>query len=756
MLKWELKKLCTRFTVIFVLALLFLNIVTVYILYADEGTADGQLKREARAELIDTYNKDRDSYDAAYAVYEEQNAAFNDWMMNGEGSFTWNNSIIDLEDYGDRRLWNDVLAEINRSENYNTDIAKVLREAYTRLKEIGNRRGEYAYEYQVNVILRYEELADLQITAEDVCGWNEYFSLVSPVIFLTVALIGVSVQAFLLEKQARFTGILHVSRRGETGTRLAKIGALFVSSTVLTAVFTLSPLAVLYFTTGLSSGGQAIQALTDFEYCHAELTVFGYLCVCLLIRVVIFFILSLVTAVLGQLTGSFAITLGGMFCFLAANVFLPVGFFTAAFVNYYFERYRAVNFFGLHINAILFLGIVLGIVLLASFAGAMVLKINLREYRFLNSLKKILKKERNRTEKNKPLSVMHHTLFVWELKKIVLNPRAAALLAVLFAVRCWVQSGYFTPSMTENEVIYRSYICDLAEFGGAVDDATDAYIAEEGNYISSVTEEYNTALVQFKANEIDSKQLHEISTRYNYAQSVAEAYGELCMQQSYLKSMAEDYENIGYTDEAGVEKFLFPQFDVVFAALLLLLLSDVFAAEHQSGFAPVLRLTKRGRRDTLRAKYSAAIASVCLIWLIFTAADCVLLWQRFDMNGLGFGMMSIEDFREIGWNLPIGIYMLLCKTAGLCGAMLITALAVGLSEITASTVKCVTVLFLVLLAPYLLSVFGMTLFDGINAAYILAPAAAPDGWVRYAIFVIAAAVVTEIACRKWVGAVRKK
>lgn len=86
MLKWETKKLCTRFTVISIVILLILNLAAVLLLYGEEGTDTGTVIKEARAELMDTYRNDREAYDALYADYKQQNAEYENWLMSSWGS----------------------------------------------------------------------------------------------------------------------------------------------------------------------------------------------------------------------------------------------------------------------------------------------------------------------------------------------------------------------------------------------------------------------------------------------------------------------------------------------------------------------------------------------------------------------------------------------------------------------------------------------------------------------------------------------
>lgn len=440
-----------------------------------------------------------------------------------------------------------------------------------------------------------------------------------------------------------------------------------------------------------------------------------------------------------------------MLTFLAVNAALPVGFFTVAFENYFYERYRAVNFFGVHISAVWFCILMIAFTVIAAFAGAMLLKTNLREYRFIEKLKKILYNRRSRSTQTKTavLSEHYHTLLIWEMQKMVFNYRSAAILLLLFILRCAIQNEYFTPAMTGDTVVYNTYVSDIAELGGKPEDA-EPYIAEEAEYIARATAEYTDAVLKYREDRITADEYHEISSRYHYAEHVSGGFNRLIEQQNYLRHMSGQYENIGYVDEDGVKKFLFPDFDVVFVFVILFLVSDLFSAEYQGGFAAIQRLTRFGRNEIQRVKYLAAFLTISVIWLIFTAVDLLLLFRRFPLNGLHFGMMSIKALNTIGWNLPVWAYMLLNKISVFLGAGILTVFSAAISTLAAQNLKSVMILFMTMLTPYLLSVFGITLFDIVNIKYLLAPEF-PYSLYQLLLYSLITVILCARGIRKWNG-----
>ena len=753
MLTWEIRKLCTRFTLFALLILLVFEAASVLLVYGKDGGERGRMIREARDELLDEYINDRPAYEADIAAYREKEAAYEDWMWNGDGAFVWVNDKIDLEDYGDRALWRDVNAEIERAETYNADLARALREAYARLRDLGDRRGEYAYEYQVNVILRYEALADMKIEPRNVYGWNEFFSLAAPAVFLTLTAILLGAQIFLNEKQARFTGILHAARYGEIHTRLAKIGALFVFSVALTAVFTLTPLFLLRITVGLSDPSQVMQALRDFEFCPAWLTIRDALWITLGVRTAVVFALSLAAACVGSLTGSAVLTGGVMLVFLGISAVSKHGYFTAALVRFFFERYRAVNLFGLLVDSELFCGVLVGLVLVLGIAGSMCLKMNPREFRFPEKIKNTAREFAGKIclpERGKPFTSHSRSLLRWELYKMLGRPGVLLMLVLLFLLRLAMQNSFFTPSVSRDEAAYRAYIADLTKLGGRADQVTDDYIAEESAWLARAEEEYRIGTEDFRAGTITSGEFSEISGRKNYASSVQGGFAKVLERQAYLKGTSMRYENLGYADDDGMKKLLRPGFDLVFAAAILLLFSDLFAGERQSGFAAIQRTAKRGRALTFRAKLAAALSVTAVLWLVFTISDLWMLTSRFPLYGLGFGLKSIPDFAGGVWNPPLWAAAVLTKLAGLSGALLLACFAAGCSVLSPHTAVAASVLFVVLIGPYLTSALGLGVFDTVSAKPLFAPNL-PEDLSRIGAWCCPTAILLFLGGIRWIG-----
>lgn len=185
--------------------MLAFNIFCVLIVEYEHISPEGQLIQEKKSQLFSSYMETPEDFNEAYSSYQKKLSDYERMLrvapyVGGEISF-WENLIIDLPNYSDRDLYNDVMKTISGIKNYNTDIELILSKAYSELNDIGEiRRGEYEYEYQIQLILHYEELRNLNMEVSPILGWDTLFSLQSPLILLTITMICLSPQFFKLKK----------------------------------------------------------------------------------------------------------------------------------------------------------------------------------------------------------------------------------------------------------------------------------------------------------------------------------------------------------------------------------------------------------------------------------------------------------------------------------------------------------------------------------------------------------------------------
>lgn len=93
---------------------------------------------------------------------------------------------------------------------------------------------------------------------------------------------------FTVDDKAGMRNILHVCRYGGRTMIGAKLLCIVLLSAMMTTVFTLLPLSVLWFSVGLSSAAHPIQMLDAFVFCPFRVTVWQCLLLYLWVRILLF------------------------------------------------------------------------------------------------------------------------------------------------------------------------------------------------------------------------------------------------------------------------------------------------------------------------------------------------------------------------------------------------------------------------------------------------------------------------------------
>lgn len=764
MFLWELKKICGKFTLYFTFAMLCLTAVLTLIPQINTITPDGHKITQAQEQLLWEYKNNKTSYQTALVEYESQLAAYEEWryqLMYGDvypGEFVWQNHRIDTENYGDRELFADIKSVIETSENYDSTIDRLLREAYLKLNDSGIRRGEFLYEYQVNTILRYEKLQNLTLGVHLTRGWDTYFSSPVPTILLTLTIIGISVQSFLMEKRAKITPILHTSKRGELPLRIGKIAALFCVTSIQCLLFSLIPLIVYRCTTGLSNPGQLIQTVDGFLYCPYALNITECLILILLGRIFFSFTLALVVSALGQISGSEIANFGIMLVylilqFLTGNIsetskyidWKRYNFFETVDFGVFFERYRAINFFGTHIPSVVFMLLVATVIVMCGILISLCMRINTKESILTAKLKKLL----HRHKKNQTVRTFIPSIFLFELRKLCLNRRILCLFLAAIAVRCTIAYLTFQPSATAEDKIMRVYYSDLDELGGLPGEETNRYIEDEIQYLNDCTSRYSDMMQSYYSGEISQTELQEYMEQYHYANTAWNAWLDLNEHQSYLRYMNENHKNLRYVNSEGILDLLLPDIDFVYLLCILIVIPPVFSDEYQTNFSSIQRTCRKGRSPTFSSKIACTILFAALLHILFTLIDLGFYLSRFNLINITSNILSIQEFKDLGVDLSIVQYYVLTRSVSLIASILLAILCSGISGISKKTYHSALISITIILLPIILSFIGLEFLSPLNAKNILCPISLNNTVVTLIIYGIITFITTLKSTHNW-------
>jgi len=265
LIRREFTKHLTKFNLLLVTVLFIMNIGIAAYQYRDNFTADSRFIRETRESMLKLYFSDTDEYQK---LKEDHLARLDDYKASQYkamfGDFdkaraVFENKLIDLPKYGDRQLFSDIEKVIHTQDRYRSSLLSLLRDSAMRIQEITDTQC-YLYQYYSDLIYQYDPFMDLKLPTAEISGWNEYFSLQTPLIFLALASLGLFCGVFCTDKRAGMCNILHVCKRGGREVVRAKLSFIVLTSTIITIIFTLSPLLVFSVSSGLSDGNAPIQS----------------------------------------------------------------------------------------------------------------------------------------------------------------------------------------------------------------------------------------------------------------------------------------------------------------------------------------------------------------------------------------------------------------------------------------------------------------------------------------------------------------
>lgn len=278
---YEFQKQLTRFNILLVVFALILYAGALIWQLGGQFSPDAGIFRAEKLRLLELYAIDPDEYERLYDDYRSRLTAYETSCL---GCFTnsqksmpeFQNVLLDLDDYGDRELFNDVEDTINSSKDRTKEIESLLHETSERLLASENTDG-YTYTYYVRLLKKYDAVADISWEIAPIFGWNEFFSENGASVFLPALSIGLFNGVFTFERRHKLSNIIRLTKRGSVSLASAKLIYITLSSAALTVLFTLLPLAVTTMSCGLSGGSLPVQALDGFSLCPYRLTIIEYL-----------------------------------------------------------------------------------------------------------------------------------------------------------------------------------------------------------------------------------------------------------------------------------------------------------------------------------------------------------------------------------------------------------------------------------------------------------------------------------------------
>ncbi len=750
MLKGEFRKYFTSFNIILLMSLFVLNLLITVYQFRDNFSEKGKIIRINEEKLLDTYLSNPETYAELYAEYknrenEYEARQYEHLMSDDKIIIQFENRHIDYENYDDRELFSKVNSIINYSGKYRSDINSLLKDSAMRIKEL-TPEDKYLYTYYLDILNIYSRFDEMEFPVYDTAGWERYFTMETPLIFITVASVALFCQVFTIDNCAKMGVILHISKKGTRQMIKAKLLFIGLSSAVITAVFTVSPLIVVKFACGLCDISAPVQMIPSLEYCHYPLTIGGYFLVFILIRMLVFLCLSLGVAAASQYTNSEAGSVILAVLLIVGDFFLnglspssslywlqKFSPMSIVAVNPLFQRYRGLHLFDRPLDYTMTVIVVVSVI-----TALLVIISILKNHRYGGEMQ--AKRER--------LSHSRHSvsLFGYEIYKQLVCESGIYILIAAVMLKGIISFVYYNPQTTASEEVYINYIHAVQ---GEITDEKLEYIENEKAYIDGVIAKYPSVVSDYRNGNISSSEYSDFIAKHNYAKYCERACERLCERRDYLLSISDEYSNAEFIYEEGAERFINSPIDIAGLMALLFIMSRIFPLEYDSGFDKLVRCTKFGRKKIFLTKLTVGILISAVVYTVFLLIDIASVNMFYKLDYLNSGLISIPG--TVPCNLSIFECMVIQRIVGFAGYILCAIAVMLVSLLAEKQIYAMILSGMLIFVPMAMSYLGVAFADVISISELCLPDNIFSAVPTALVCVSGTVALMCFALRKWIG-----
>lgn len=745
--KYETYKALSKFHIILLCFLFFSNILLYVFEYREMFSEKHRNIVSQQELLLDLKEKSPKQYNE---LYTEHLAKLSDYdaeyyknlsSKNKKSLYIFENTYIDYDDYGDIQLFWDVESIINAPNDYNSKLSTLVNDAVSRLKESDS--NSYINKYYMRLCESYLPLLSNELPIYLVKGWGEFFASQTSAIMITIATIFFFCETFTVDKRAGILNILSVSKNGRRQTCFAKLIFTLVSSSVITLSFSVSPLFIFSFSSGLSGLTQPIQLIKEFVYCPYEITIGQYLLFYLLIRIVVFALIATFVAFIGQMfderfsifVGAIVFVSGYFISQIAVSspyyFLVKYSIFEISNVNVLFTKYRSFNLFGYCIDYSPF---ILALVLV-SLTVILILSVLVSN--------KLSAEEYIVDGNNTSSATFTTSILGTEFYKEIVSNKMIYVIIVAFIAKMLLNIVYYHPTENYTETQYKAYINQVS---GVIDNDKLEKITDEENYINFTLSEYDNMNKAYRAGEITYEEYQAYKSRYNYAEYCFPAMQKLVERRDYILSVRESYPDVEFIYDATVTDYLQSPLYIISAVAIICMGNNIFAREYSCGFSKIMRASKHGRKKIFISKliYSLVISSI--LFVLLTLTDIIPITYYNDISYLAVPIQSVPLASDFKYSISIGEYLIFSWLIMYFGYVLSFMCTAAVSCIIKKQTPALTITSIIILTPFILNRFVVNVS---GFAEMLSPMNLTENFLGFVCCTLAVVILILYAYCSW-------
>lgn len=298
------------------------------------------------------------------------------------------------------------------------------------------------------------------------------------------------------------------------------------------------------------------------------------------------------------------------------------------------------------------------------------------------------------------------SLWHYECRKLFggVLPILICVLFLLLGARDAYQSLVLPRTFEEN--LTHEYM-DALE--GEVTEEKRRFIHEQKEEIERILARSAEMAEAYQNGSVDHEAYAAYIAARNDAMDKTEVVKQLEQRLWRIDGLAMDGKHADLVFEAGWERIFSSDVDYYLAALLILLLSGIYAYEKRHRFSIILCSSKNGRWKTARTKLFIALLFSFLTGLASFVYRLVLVATSIGLSSAHSPAASLVGYESFSGSL---LQLLLLNGAlRICGAAVLGLLCFSLSALFGKTLPVMTLTALSVLTVPLLHVFDVTAMD---------------------------------------------
>ena len=586
--------------------------------------------------------------------------------------------------------------DIEYTAEYTDDIRRVIRLAELNISDLSDGKDGYIIDYQEKVIEKYSALLNAGQMPQAVKGYGDYFRFSGKISLLLILSVVMGSAVTLCEKESGMKPFLLISHRGNR-VQGVKLSLLFILSTALTAVYSAVNLIICGFKYGLSGLYAPLVSVQSMEFCPYPLNILGYFLILFALSAIITFALSVLSALIGKLTGSY------IFTFLCGGAVCAALYSSGFDINGFFFRYRALNLFDkavdlLPVAVVTLLFVCAAVCALFCFIGNKQTtadgKLHGIEVVLLGRIRTLFEKF---PKSKKPRRIKRHGLYRYELKKILISSKLILLVVLLLGVKIF----FCVNNLSRDDLYEEEYHRLCTELSGELTDSKAEYITSEISECETVISQLETMRNKVQSGQITSDEYNGFLEKFYAAEVKQSAFSHLNEQKNHIEELQTEGKKAEIIYNTGWKTLLFSDFDPYLYALILLLFAGIYTLEYRSGMEKLLVSARNGGRTLDRVKIISAVTVTVLLCIVFITVDFVFTALRFPLENLSAPSLSVIGL-PFTINSSLLFYTVLYVLRKIVGFALFSVIICIASKILKKIYLTIPAVISVTLLPHLL------------------------------------------------------